>query len=138
MKLTLVRRDRPYRVPRSALASLVLLLLLGVAVATFPLNVEGPVTCPFRLVTGLPCPTCGTVRAAHFLMRGEFSSALPLNPLSVALLLVAIPAALVLMLANRVWGFAIDVTASSAERRAAWAVLAALVLFNWVYVLSTM
>ena len=103
-----------------------------------PLDVESPVTCPFRVVTGLPCPTCGTVRAAALLMRGEFSSALSLNPLSVVLLLVAVPATLVLMLANRVWGFAVDVTASSAERRAAWAVLAAVVLANWVYVLSAM
>ena len=43
--------------------------------------------CPFRLLTGLTCPGCGTTRALHQLMHGHLSAAFMLNPL----LLVALP-----------------------------------------------
>ena len=38
--------------------------------------------CPFRAVTGLPCPTCGTTRAAVKLMEGSLLAALSCNPLA--------------------------------------------------------
>ncbi len=43
--------------------------------------------CPSRLLTGLHCPGCGTGRAVHALVHGEFARALALNPL----LVVALP-----------------------------------------------
>ena len=43
--------------------------------------------CPFRLVTGLNCPGCGTTRALHQILHGHFLTAFTLNPL----LLIAIP-----------------------------------------------
>ena len=43
--------------------------------------------CPFRLVTGLQCPGCGTTRALHELMHGHLLAAFMLNPL----LLLALP-----------------------------------------------
>lgn len=43
--------------------------------------------CLFRLVTGLTCPGCGTTRALHEILHGDFHEAFMLNPL----LLVAIP-----------------------------------------------
>ncbi len=43
--------------------------------------------CPFRAVTGLRCPGCGTLRALHQLSHRNFKAALLLNPLAV----VAIP-----------------------------------------------
>ncbi len=38
--------------------------------------------CPFRTITGIPCPTCGTTRAAVALLDGQLAQALALNPLS--------------------------------------------------------
>lgn len=43
--------------------------------------------CPFKLLTGLPCPGCGGLRAANALLRGEILSALYINPLSCLLVL---------------------------------------------------
>jgi hypothetical protein len=40
--------------------------------------------CPFRLVTGLYCPGCGTGRALHALVHGDLSAALRLNVVAVA------------------------------------------------------
>jgi hypothetical protein len=37
--------------------------------------------CPFRVLTGLLCPGCGTTRALHRLMHGELAAAVRLSPL---------------------------------------------------------
>lgn len=31
----------------------------------------GPILCPFRALTGLPCPLCGSLRAFTLLMHGD-------------------------------------------------------------------
>jgi hypothetical protein len=37
--------------------------------------------CPFRALTGLSCPGCGTTRALHQLLHGNVLAAFELNPL---------------------------------------------------------
>lgn len=32
---------------------------------------SGPVLCPFRAMTGVPCPLCGSTRAFTLLMHGD-------------------------------------------------------------------
>lgn len=69
----------------------------GISVLTFWLLsrytegfTQGPVLCPFKLLTGMDCPTCGTTRGVAALLNGDISSAWSYNPLSfvVALLFV--------------------------------------------------
>jgi len=43
-------------------------------------------SCPFHAVTGLLCPGCGSMRAAHYLMTGRPSTGLRYNPLVVLVL----------------------------------------------------
>ncbi|QKZ12487.1 DUF2752 domain-containing protein [Spirosoma sp. KUDC1026] len=58
-------------------AALVLYYQVNPAVATFfP-------PCPFRLLTGLPCPGCGSQRCLHQLLHGHVDEAFALNPLLV-------------------------------------------------------
>jgi hypothetical protein len=38
--------------------------------------------CPFRAITGIPCPTCGTTHAALALLNGRFGDAFVANPLA--------------------------------------------------------
>lgn len=40
--------------------------------------------CPFRTLTGLLCPGCGSTRAVYQLVHGNLPAALRLNPLLVA------------------------------------------------------
>jgi len=48
------------------------------------------VLCPFRFLTGLPCPGCGMTRAFCHLAHGHFVSALQFNPFSFFVFLAAI------------------------------------------------
>ena len=43
--------------------------------------------CALHQLTGLNCPGCGSTRALHYLLHGEFSLALRMN----ALLVIALP-----------------------------------------------
>ena len=38
-------------------------------------------SCPFRAMTGLDCPGCGSTRAVHAILHGDPVAALRLNPL---------------------------------------------------------
>ncbi|TNM38439.1 DUF2752 domain-containing protein [Nocardioides albidus] len=65
---------------------------LGVACLLSPEHIEdGPVVCPFRRLTGLPCPGCGLTRswvyAAHGWWREAFTAHL-FGPLLAAVVLV--------------------------------------------------
>ena len=56
----------------SALAPL--LLLGAVLLSGLPL-------CPFRMMTGIPCPGCGLTRATLHALTGDFAGALRFHPL---------------------------------------------------------
>ena len=55
---------------------------------------SGWVVCPFKAITGLPCPGCGGLRAAGQLFEGHPLQALYINPLSVLLVLAGFGCAL--------------------------------------------
>jgi len=137
LRLTFVRRQSAFPIPRAALLTGALLLVLGIVAAALPGIENGPVVCPFRAVTGLPCPTCGLTRVAHSLMRGDPGVALAINPFDTLFFLVAVPLFAGLWVANLTGGFAVRVSMSVAERRVAWALLVAAALANWGYVLAT-
>lgn len=68
-----------------SLASLLLLSLAACAVLFFfdPARVRLYPVCYFHLFTGLQCPGCGGLRAAHQLLHGNLAAAFQLNPLVV-------------------------------------------------------
>lgn len=51
---------------------------------------HGPVLCPFRLMTGLPCPGCGLTRSWVFWLHGDWQAGLTANPFGIVLLLAAV------------------------------------------------
>lgn len=113
------------------------LLWGGVAVALVALAplatrlAEGVPRCVLKSLSGLPCPTCGTTRAAVALARFDILEALALNPLATvgwALLVVGGLLAGALAIAGRPvrepsWNFGVGLRAA----------LVAALLANWVY-----
>ena len=59
-------------------------ILLGLVLLVFLIMeyIPIPIGCPFKTITGIPCPGCGGIRAAQCLLRGEILHALYTNPLS--------------------------------------------------------
>ncbi|MFI5135812.1 MAG: DUF2752 domain-containing protein [Chitinophagales bacterium] len=53
--------------------------------------------CLFHLLTGLPCPTCGTGRGIICLLHGNFQDALLFNPLSFVVVVLSLLFALLLL-----------------------------------------
>ncbi len=51
---------------------------------------NGIILCPFRALSGYPCPGCGMTRAFSALAHGEFLSAVIYNPLSPILFVAAL------------------------------------------------
>ena len=41
-----------------------------------------PLACPFHAISGIPCPACGSLRAAVALARLDFAAALAASPLA--------------------------------------------------------
>ena len=62
--------------------------LLGFVLGLYYLHI--PWRCPFKMLTGLPCPGCGGTRALVELLHGRFTEALWLNPVSVLVIVFAV------------------------------------------------
>lgn len=58
--------------------------------------------CVFHSLTGLACPGCGSLRAVHSFLNGEFAAAFRLNPL----LLTVLPVAGIVFAVRRALGLA--------------------------------
>lgn len=60
-----------------------------VAQACHPMLPEsGSTLCPFRLLTGIPCPGCGMGHSLVFALRGDFGGSFRSHPLGIPLLLL--------------------------------------------------
>lgn len=88
-----MKLPKPPNNPSHWKALLCLLLFVGaIAVGVFVIAWIPPMenawlpSCPFLKVTGLYCPGCGSTRASHFLLKGEFLKSLRYHPFILPLL----------------------------------------------------
>jgi len=78
--MNLTRKYLPLAAMLAAAGMLVMLRIFDPATAgVFP-------PCPIRYLTGWYCPGCGSLRAIHQLLEGNFRAAWAMNPLGVTLL----------------------------------------------------
>lgn len=94
--------------------------------------------CPFRTVTGVPCPTCGTTRALLALSKGHLAQALTCNPMTTLGLVFAGLVAVIWALAHA-WGLRVPRALASWQYHWPWwlrlGVIVALVA-NWAWVVA--
>ena len=104
--------------------------LVGVFVLLKPAGSDATL-CVFRNLSGLPCPTCGSSRAALAAIQGRPLDAIVLNPF------VTVAGALVIAWLTVRVGFRrrIEVDLAPRQRRLVWIVITALLCANWVYVI---
>ena len=81
MKSGFVSRVVATRAGRVALVTLAWLLTREASLRTSGFE-DGPVLCPWRLLTGYPCPGCGGIRAMGAISTGQFEQAWLLNPVA--------------------------------------------------------
>lgn len=105
------------------------LAALGGAAAILALYRFNPVTsrfypqCLLHSFTGLHCPGCGALRAAHALLHGHFRAAVAFNPLFVLLAPIGAGFCLVNRLRDKNW------TASRIAPGLIWGLFAIIVLY---------
>lgn len=89
-----------------------------------------PPLCPLRATTGVPCPLCGSTRAAMAAGQGRLLDAFLFNPL-----VCAAAAGLLAVLVLRVgFGRRVALSRAAGSRWVAWSAFVGLVLVNWMYV----
>ena len=131
-----MRIERSSRECGPDLEALILSLSLYAAVGAlvwFQLRLPVP-GCPFRHITGIPCLSCGVVRASFLMIHGDFSGALIMNPLffllACVLALFDIYAALVIV--NITAPVRLKIEGSLERSMLRTGVVVAIVL-NWAY-----
>lgn len=92
---------------------------------------DGPVLCPFRRVTGLPCPACGMTRSWVHLMHGQWHAAVWANPFGIVAM-AAVVALAIAVAVRRVQGRPAPVLHDVVRSKPALAVVAAWLVFSLV------
>lgn len=97
--------------------------------------------CPVKLVTGYPCPSCGTTRSISALFNGQLKDAFMINPLGIVSSII-IMVVLVLMLLDLVtkrdfyYKVYNQVEKFLQQHKAFSAILVILVILNWAWNIS--
>jgi hypothetical protein len=132
LNILLPRHEKSAPPPAWPFVGLGLIALGGIfgAASLLPQRFHPP--CGFHLVTGHPCPTCGSTRAAMAMLHGRVAEAFEMNPLFTLVLgglVLWVAAGAVARLAGR--DLRLDI--GPREGRWLWVLLAASFFANWAY-----
>jgi len=132
MKIELVRSSRRPGWPLWALFLVSLWMGMGATIIWLTGHTGRSIhPCPFKLQTGIACPTCGFTRGALCLLHGRIGQAWLYNPLLFSVLGVLFIAIVVRLLFAR----SARVYLTHTERAIAWALAVVLFCINWAYVI---
>jgi len=104
-----------------------------IAVLLAALHGCGAQLCLFRRLTGWPCLTCGSMRAAAALVSGDLAGAVRMQPLAVAGGLSLFACWSVYTATLFLFRQVVTLQLTPKERNACWLVTGALAIFNWLY-----
>ncbi len=95
-------------------------------------------SCAFKALTGVPCPTCASMRSIVYLSHGDVASAFFMNPLVLA---GALAALVYLFYSLFTFFFVVPrvvVSLSGKEKDRIRVLAALLILANWLYLVITL
>lgn len=87
--------------------------------------------CMMKLVAGIPCPVCGSMRALESLSRFEIIAAFRSNPLIVLFGFVT----LVILVLRLLTGQTVRFEASNRQKLAAGIIVLVLFVANWIFLI---
>lgn len=120
--------------PRLLVFPLGFFALAGMSLAHFyPDLLHRLATCPFRDITTVPCPTCGSTAAATHLAAGHLMKAVAANPLVMALSVLFSLWAVYAVLATAIPAWRRTLVLGPKEKKAARILAAILIGVNWIY-----
>jgi hypothetical protein len=94
-------------------------------------------TCIFKLITGFPCPSCGTTRATIQVFHGNFNKAILLNPFGiiVSLLLIILPILFVidLIFKKNLFNKFKNNGVKFIQKKAVIIILTTIIILNWIW-----
>ncbi len=95
-------------------------------------------SCAFRMLTGIPCPTCGATRSIIALARGDVTASFIMNPLTALCLLAGILVFLY-SLATVVFDLPkISMLLSPKDEIALKTGIIILILAQWIYLITSL
>jgi hypothetical protein len=102
-------------------------------------DAKGHEVCLFKMVTGIPCPSCGSTRSAINLLKGNWFQGFYINPLGiiVTLFMLAVPFWLLYDVALGKDGLFRAYKSAEKILRTKWAIpLIILLVINWIWSIS--
>jgi len=94
--------------------------------------------CPFRTVTGIPCPSCGTTRSLVHLAHGDIADSFILNPLFSLAMITALFLFIARSMCLPFSRSSITLTHTHREGTLLRAGMAGLFLANWIYLMFSL
>lgn len=109
------------------------IVLLALAAARFLPVLSIMPACTFRVLTGFPCPTCGSTRSLVFLSHAWFLPAFVMNPLAFTAF-ISLAAAFFYGVITFLFKLpTIHISLSAAEKDQVKKIALLVVLLNWLY-----
>lgn len=112
--------------------------VLALAAARFLPVLQIAPSCAFKVLTGFPCPTCGSTRSMVHLAHAEFTAAFAMNPLICTVFFAAV---FTLLYGTSAFLFRfprITICLSELEKRTIRAAAGMALLLNWFYLIFSL
>jgi len=132
--MLLLRHDAEFGVRNRYVIASSIIVSFAAMILALPvlhwLGLQSWIGCPFRALTGLPCPTCGYSRAYDLVSRGQLLAAMKFQPFVLVIVLWSGVAAVAAVIS--VWRKT-EVTLPRLLAPAIWVTLAMSWAWNLVY-----
>lgn len=128
------RKDRPGLLVEYGLIYGILGILILFAARFFHLS-SIPFVCPFKTITGLPCPTCGTTRAFIHFAHLNITEAFLINPLTSSFVIFGIILLFYSLSAFFLSPLRLSIKLSRRENRVIRFGVTGVIILNWLYLI---